>query len=103
MIKRNLEKEVLLTNDENNLLINSPIKLEYYLLESEIKEIDELKGQTAYGIEIVKKVNGENEEAKSFRNILCCEDSIRNLLNKLALNTVTPISLAYVLDDMIGT
>jgi Family of unknown function (DUF6514) len=102
MIKRKLEKEVEVTAEGYQNLSEFPIKLEYYLLESETDEIDDLRGKKIFGIEVVKKMQGIEDEIKSYKDISCCEESTQNILNKLAINSVTPLGLPYVLDDLIG-
>jgi hypothetical protein len=102
MIKRKLEKQVELTGDENQMLFKFPIKLEYYLLESEMDESEELKGRKTFGIEVIKKTQGNSDEIKSFTNVSCSMENTQNLLNKLAANSVTPMGMSYVLDDILG-
>jgi hypothetical protein len=36
------------------------------------------------------------------RNLSTCRKSTEYILNKLATNTVTPVSMPFILDDMIG-
>jgi hypothetical protein len=102
MIKKLLEKEVEVLTDENQILFNFPIKLEYYLLESECEEIEELKGEKIFGIEVIKKVEGIKEEVMSFKEFSSNFEVTKKILNTLAKNSVTPIELPYVLEDMIG-
>lgn len=102
MIKRKLEKEVELLADENQKAFNIPIILEYYLLESEIDEITELKGNKVFGIEVIKKIKGINDEVISYKDISCSMEKTQNILNRLAINNVTPISFPYIIEDLIG-
>jgi hypothetical protein len=102
MIKRKLEKEVEVMADGYQNLSEFPIKLEYYLLESETDEFDDLKGKKIFGIEVVKKMQGLEDEVKSYKDLSCCEENAQYILNKLAINSVTPLGLPYVLDDIIG-
>ena len=102
MIKRLLEKEIEITTDENRILFNCPIKLEYYLLESIIEENDDLKGKKVFGIEIIKKIKGVNDEVKSFVEFSSNFEKTKNILDILANNSVTPIGLPYVLEDFVN-
>lgn len=101
MINRYLQKKVELESVDNVIGFKGAIELEYYLIESEIKDHDELSGKKAFGVEIVRKI--ENEvETKTINNLYCCKESTINLLNTLAKNTVTPIGLPFIIDDIIG-
>lgn len=102
MISKHLERTVEILPDENLNGVQEKIELEYYLVESEINEMEDLKSKVAYGIEIVKKPSGGTAEKQTVKNIFCCKDSVKQLLDKFANNTVTPISLFYILDDTIG-
>ena len=102
MTKRKLEKEVEVIAEGFQNLTNFPIKLEYYLLESEMDEIGDLRGKKVFGIEVVKKIQGLEDETKSYKDLSSCEENTQYILNKLAINSVTPLGLPYVLDDIIG-
>ena len=102
MIKKLLEKEIEILADENQTLFNYPIKLEYYLLESKLEEIEELNGEKVFGIEVIKKVQGINDEVMSFKDFSCNFEVTKRILNTLANNSVTPIGLPYVLEDIMG-
>lgn len=102
MIEKYLEKKVELGFVETLKGCKNPIELEYYLLESNINDIDELKGKKVYGVEIIKKVNDIRVENNSVQNLFCCKESTKYILNKLANNTVTPVGLPFILDDIIG-
>ena len=102
MIKKLLEKEIEILTDENQILFNTPIKLEYYLLESELEEIDEKKGEKVFGIEVIKKIQEINDEVISFKDFSSSLEKTKSILNTLAKNSVTPIGLPYVLEDIIG-
>lgn len=81
--------------------------LEYYLTENtysnDYKNAQELK---SFGIGIVKKQylcdEIVNIEYKSAEHLSLDKEKVEMLLEKLAKNTVTPISLYNVLDDLIG-
>ncbi|NSW89983.1 MAG: hypothetical protein HPY74_04730 [Firmicutes bacterium] len=80
-----------------------PISLEYYLLECEDYENTyEFGPIIGYGVEVVKVFKNEPVESKSFKNITHCKDTAVNIIDVLAENTVTPIELPYVLDNIIG-
>ncbi|MEG6611745.1 DUF6514 family protein [Pseudoclostridium thermosuccinogenes] len=102
MINRRLEKSLELSMNDGLSGDCASIKLEYYILENEISDMDELTGKIAYGIEIVKKVDGKNDEVSTVKNLSCCKESVIRILDKLACNTVTPVGMPYVLDDMLG-
>ncbi len=102
MLNRSLEKRIELSNNEDLQGRKNSIELEYYLLESTLSDSEELTGKKAYGIEIVKKVSDTDIESKMVKNLLCCRESTRKILDKLADNTVTPVGLPFILDDMIG-
>ena len=102
MSNKLLEKEVELLAEGSTVEFKSPMKLEYYLVESNAEDSDELLGQKVYGIEIVKKVDGAGEELGFVKNLSCCREKTEDILNLLANNTVTPVGLSFVLDDIIG-
>lgn len=102
MICKCLEKRIELIPDEKLDEFKSPIELEYYLVESDTEDLEELSNEKVYGIEIVKKIDNTKLENKLVRNFSCCKESTRNVLNKLVNNTVTPLELMFILDDIIG-
>lgn len=102
-MSRNLEKRIELKPDGQLIELSNPMELEYYLIETDENDMDELKGKLTYGIEIVKRISENNIENKIVKNFSCCKENTRLLLNKLAENTVTPVGLQFVLDDLIGT
>ena len=58
--------------------------------------------QKGYGIEIIKKDNGKVLESILIRNIYSKREKSESLIRKLFVNSVTPVSLPYVLDDLLG-
>lgn len=102
MISKFLEKKVDLLTKDNELELKNPIYLEYFLVESHGSHCDGAEGKKAYGIEIVKSDGKGNYESEMVKNIYNCRESTRSLLDKLAENTVTPVCLLEILDDMIG-
>ena len=74
---------------------NKPLELEYFLLKN---EMDFEGGKiTVYGIEVSKN----HEEIKSIIDISSDKNKAQEILHTLAENTVTPISLIDVLEDII--
>jgi len=102
MLSKYLEKRIEVMPDENSFSLSNPIELHYYLLESDNSETEEFQSETVYGIEIVKIVNAKKIESGIVRNLSSCKKSTEFILNKLAKNTVTPVGMPFVLDDMIG-
>ncbi len=102
MINKHLERMIKLDKEELIDEIKYPMKLEYYITESEIEEQDELQGIKAYGIEIVKLTGGLEVERELVRNYCCNENTARNTICLLADNSVTPSGLHLVLDNLIG-
>lgn len=103
MLSRHLTGKVeVITNDESVAVPKNIIELEYYLLESDHNEVHQDEAKKIYGIEIVKKEGILNVERETILDFSCCMESTRSLLNTLANNTVTPIALPFILDDMIG-
>lgn len=79
-----------------------PFKLEYYLLEGEVNYIIELAGKKVYGIGIVQKNSPCVMNEERVLNFSCSRESTEQVLSKLIRNTVTPIELPFILDDMLG-
>jgi len=96
-----LEKRVTLDLEDENRNTGS-IQLEYYLLESKLNESETEEPRNAYGIEIVKKSQEESIEIQRYNDICFTREKIRGLIELLAKNTVTPVSLPYILDDLLG-
>lgn len=78
--------------------------LDYYLLEKDIK-IEGFSVNT-YGIEISKrektKDDGTLKEYRRVYDVFCTKGEALETLEKLVKNTVTPISLLDILEDLIG-
>ena len=102
MVNKFLEKRVEIEFEGNNQRQGNSLELEYYLLESEYADKVENVPQKIYGIEIVKKHQGILNERKKFENIFNTREKTKNLVELLADNTVTPSTLTYVLDDLLG-
>ncbi len=97
-----LEKRIELLPDEKSKNLEKSIELEYYLLESDNSDTEESYSETVYGIEIVKLIEDKKVESGIVRNLSNCKKSTEFILNKLADNTVTPVGMPFILDDMIG-
>jgi len=91
--------------DETDLVESandSKILLEYY--GNKKHSIDKIKLKTFYGITIVKKEYCKNEikyEKNSIKKISTNESKIRNIIETLKTNKVTPVALNDVITDML--
>jgi hypothetical protein len=80
----------------------TPFNLEYYILENQTN--NEKMNISIYGIEIFKTQNSngiEYTESKSIYEICSTEKLIHKIAKVLSDNTVTPICLEEVLDELI--
>lgn len=102
MISRFLEKKVEIECDELHQRPSNKLELEYYLLEREGNKSGDNEPEKTYGIEILKKNDGVLNETKQFENIFNTREKTRGLVKLLAENTVTPETLPYILDDLLG-
>jgi hypothetical protein len=102
MRSRFLERRVEVEFDEGVGSKKGAFELEYYLVESEAVDIDPGDEEKVFGFEIVKNICSLEVERECIRNFSSCRANTRDLLGKLADNTVTPVSLPFVLDDLIG-
>ncbi|MCX7749761.1 MAG: DUF6514 family protein [Clostridia bacterium] len=103
MLSKCLEAKLELIPEENWMESKKDhIELEYYMVESKNDEDEELRGRRLYGVEIVKKIGTHSIEKELVRNLSCCEDSAREIIDKLAKNTVTPVGLPFVIEDLLG-
>lgn len=99
MICRFLEKTVEIGIQEIQGETGNDIELEYYLIESIPDDMEEEK---EYGVQIVEKHHNSIIESEMFKNVYNCRASVENLIRKLVYNTVTPVTLSYILDDILG-
>lgn len=90
------EREIL---DETQ---GNKMELEYYLLISETDDIETDVIHKTYGVEIVMKVKGLSSESKILENIHTDMERMKKLIGLLADNTVTPVTLPYIVDDLLG-
>lgn len=82
--------------------IDHPIKLEYYKIINE----DEITREEKYGVSVVKTEYLQNDikvEDKTIKYISSSEIKINNLLNKLKINEVTPITVQDIIYDFSKT
>ena len=79
-----------------------PIELEYYLAESENDLLNETCGDKIYGIGIIKKTGEECNEGMLITDFSSCITRTKEVLKKLASNSVTPVALHSVLEDIVN-
>ena len=79
-----------------NLAKVSDVLLEYYLVEPQ-------KSAPNYGVKIVKKKKGEEENIEEYTQeyVSDNEKKVNKIIRMLARNTVTPVSARYVLEDLL--
>lgn len=99
MICRFLEKKIEVLKQEIPGNAGNDLELEYYLVECSNSEHQDDK---EYGIQIVERAKGNTIESVMFRNVFSCRDSVSDLVKKLADLVVTPVTLPYILDDVLG-
>ena len=82
----------------NEIGTNYPIKLEYYKIQSE-NEANISK--VFYGIEIIKTEYAEEVKIESIElcNITQSEKQLKEVLNLMKNNKVTPVAAQYIIDD----
>ncbi len=97
-----LEKHKEAEREISDEIKGNKSELEYYILISETDDLDNDTIQQTYGVEIVKNVEGLLSESKAFENVFTDMERIKGLIKVLADNTVTPVSLPYILDDLLG-
>lgn len=102
MMCKFFEKHVVVEGSEQGQKIKNEMELNYYLLESGFDDTDSQETQKAYGIEIIKKQIGRPDEKKQYENIFPSRDKAKSLIELLAEQTVTPSTLSYILDDILG-
>ena len=95
-----LENRLVLEDTENKTMV-APIELEYYLVESEFSSLDGPAGIKIYGIGIIKKTNDKHSEGEMIVDFSSSIHQTREVLGKLAGNSVTPVALKSILEDMI--
>lgn len=103
MICKYLEKKIEVQTENDISGGQNPIVLEYYLLECDSGEPYGDYENKTYGIEVVKKIKDDALECEIIKDFSPCKASAREILDKLAKNTVTPVELKYILDDLLGS
>lgn len=83
------------------------VLLEYYLTENVYETDDESREElTTFGVEVVKKEYQKNTivkvESNSADHLFVEKFKIKQLIDDLSKNTVTPVGLYDVLDSLIG-
>jgi hypothetical protein len=73
------------------------MKLEYFLI-SEDRE----RTRSLYGIRIRKTVDARQVETETTPALSASRDFVEQMIYKLMVNTVTPMTLYEVVDDLIG-
>lgn len=102
MVSKFLEKRVEIECSESGYQTGNTLELEYYLLESMNDCIDNNGIQKTYGVEIKKKQQGILGESSYFENVFPSREKTMSLIELLAKQTVTPSTLEYVMDDLLG-
>ncbi len=114
-MNRIFEKHVEIKRNEDGKMPEIVMGLDYYLLESDLemeieKGVDNITGDVitkmetrkSYGIEIVKRQIGIPDEKERFKDVFQSRERAEGLVQMLARQTVTPSTLSYILDDLIG-
>ena len=96
-----LENTLLLEGGEE-VELDCPIELEYYLVESEIGALEESAGKRIYGIGIIKKTGEECNEGMLIADFSGSIARTKEVLKKLVSNSVTPVALHSVLEDIVN-
>ena len=98
-----VKKTLLKSLDLKPLLkCSEPVTVEYYIQEDE-KDDEDYNPKRPFGIEVVKKetLNGKiYREIKNVRNITDDPSRVEDILTLLHRNSVTPITVADILEDM---
>ena len=87
----------------SNIGVEYPIKLEYYKTQTNEEDVKNQK-DIKYGIEVIKTsyINEKVDiERRTIPEILKDEIKINRILDKLKENKVTPISVEYVIEDLL--
>lgn len=95
-VVRQLKKEFC------KMMSTKKFRLEYYMVENQI-ETDSIL-VTTYGVEIMKKQRKNGvvlTETKTVKNVCISAEQIRRLIDLLAQNLVTPVTLKDIIDDLV--
>jgi len=101
MLNKYLQSRVEVEINEGSSTSNK-MQLEYYLIESDYNQSFDCGGDKVYGIEIVKKDNDYYAESEIIRNLSNSKEDTKGILSLLAKNTVTPIGLSSVIEDLMA-
>ena len=102
MVSKFLEKRIEIVMQEIPENPGNALELEYYLVESDSDYNEGINAGNEYGVEIMKKERGYIKESKMFKGIYASRETIENFIRKLVVNKVTPVTLSYILDDILG-
>lgn len=108
MLERELAHRVEIGAEEMGSGCTEGFEIEYYMLKgelgdiSEAQEIQEQQYKWAFGIEIIKKNASGTIEKTGYENISCREGSVKELVKKLAVNRVTPVTLSCIMEDYLA-
>ena len=108
-----MEREIIVIKDKYfEVKLNpenfesGPIKLEYYLLKGIYKNEDNGKNINTYGLGIIKRDDLNNQtadiEEEFIPHLSIFKSKVEDILNVLSRNTVTPMCLHAVLDNLVG-
>lgn len=100
MFIKHLENRITLKK-ENYLFLNRSIVLEYYIIESEVDCRDELAGKKIYGVGVSKTTDDKLFEESIVYNFSCCFEKTKDVINMLVRNTVTPVGLVSILEEVL--
>lgn len=102
MLSRFLEKRIIIEGQEIPGDPGNVIELEYYLLESNQDSEKTASQGISYGMQIIKKGCGMANESIMFKDIHPSRKTTEKLVELMAQNTVTPVTLPYIMDDLLG-
>ena len=102
MLSRFLEKRIEIGGQEILCNPGNALELEYYLVESDPDRENTAPEERGYGIQIIKKESGVACESVMLRDIHPSRETAEKLVKLMADNTVTPVTLPYIIDDMLG-
>ncbi|MGI6669393.1 MAG: DUF6514 family protein [Acetivibrionales bacterium] len=102
MVSKFLHRRVEIECSESGYQVENIMELEYYLTESvtDSTGTDDIK--KTYGVGIKKKQQGVLGESIYFYNVYPSKKKTMSLVELLAEQTVTPSTLAYIMDDLLG-
>lgn len=102
MLSRFLEKRIEIEGQEIRSNPGNVMELEYYLVESSRDHENDATEEKNYGIQIIKKESGTASESIMLRDINPSREETEKLVLLMADNTVTPVTLPYIIDDLLG-